>query len=151
MNDLVSKSFSKALVQGSVSLQPSEEQRAMGRIDQQLRVWTGHPLNDQRSSHKDSGLRFVTALHWRPATVSPHFRSIEMTTLKQRDRQFKYLSLSVIECKLLATLRHGTGGAEPLLIITVSESFPLNDHPSPTAGACHARAQNAIRHSGIIR
>jgi len=86
---------------------------------------------------------------------SLQFGSVEMPTLEQGDGHFKHLGLTSVECEFPSALWHRTGGTKPILITTnittnVSSHFPLNDNPSPTAGTCHARAQNAVRHSLII-
>ena len=81
---------------------------------------------------------------------SLQFRSVEMATLEQGNGQFKYPSLTSFEYEVLPALWHRTGGAEPILIVGASSGSPLNDNPSPTAGTCHARAHNPIRHSTII-
>lgn len=81
---------------------------------------------------------------------SLQFRSVEMATLQQGNGQFKYPSPTSLEYELLPALWHRTGGAEPVLIVGASSGSPLNDNPSPTAGTCHGRAHNPIRHSTII-
>jgi hypothetical protein len=81
---------------------------------------------------------------------SLQFRSVEMATLEQGNGQFKYPRLTSFEYEVLLALWHRTGGSEPILIVGASSGSPLNDNPSPTAGTCHARAHNPIRHSTII-
>ena len=74
-----------------------------------------------------------------------------MATLEQGDRQFKHASLSAVECEFLFAFWHWAYGIKSLLIIGSFDGLPLNDNPGSTAGTCHTRAQNAIRHLGIIR
>src|SRR5215469_15431090 len=74
-----------------------------------------------------------------------------MTALEQGERQLEHPSFSAIECEFLFAFWHWASRVEPILIIAVSQCFPPNDDPSPTAGTGHARAQNAIGHSEIIK
>lgn len=82
------------------------------------------------------------------------FRPVEMATLDQGNGHDKHSCLAALECELLSALRRRTGGAVSLLVIrgiSVSWHVLPNNNPSPTTGACHTGAKNAIRHSTIIR
>jgi hypothetical protein len=74
-----------------------------------------------------------------------------MTALEQVERQLKHPSFTAVEREFLSAFWHWAGGVEPLLIIAVFQCFPTNDNPGPAAGTGHARAQNPIHDSEIIR
>jgi hypothetical protein len=77
--------------------------------------------------------------------ISGQFRTVEVPSLEEIHGQLEYLGFARGKFELFAAFGRGAGGAD-LFPIRSSRNFPLDDNPSPTLRAGHARAHNAIRH-----
>jgi hypothetical protein len=114
-------------------------------------------LHQQSCDEEDYFLscRLLDADYRNEVRLTPSSESVEMATLEQGNGLLKHLSLTGVESKFPTTVWHRTDRAQPLLIIIIIivafQSSPLNNNPSSTAGIYHARAQNAIHHSEIIK
>jgi hypothetical protein len=102
-------------------------------------AFAGGALRPLKQSDESVGRFPITGGICRNQIGFTEFRSVEMATLEQGKRQFKYPSLTTFEYELFPALLHRTSGVEPTLIVGVSSGSFLNDNPSPTARTCHAR------------
>jgi hypothetical protein len=83
---------------------------------------------------------------------SLQFRAEEVATLEKRQRKFENPGFIGIERKFLGALGRGAARSDFILITTASLGyFSLDDNPCPTSWTGNARADNAIRHTKIIK